>query len=77
MCVMTVIRNDAPFRRDLRARREALDLSRQQLAYQAGCSLSYLASLEAGAIPARSSAVLERVLLALDNLERGREGRVG
>jgi transcriptional regulator with XRE-family HTH domain len=53
----------------LRERREALGLTRVQLAIAAECSVAQLQNLEAGLRPARS-AVLERVELALDARER-------
>src|ERR1044072_658889 len=56
---------------DLRARREATQLSRQELAHEADCSLSWLADLERGLIPKRSR-TLKRVLAALDRIERAR-----
>ena len=64
-----------PSPRNLRQRREALRLSRQEFAAAVHCSISYLATLEAGAIPARSSAVLDRALLVLDQFERARAPR--
>jgi hypothetical protein len=53
---------------DLRARREAAELTRQDLAQAADCSISYLADLERGLIPKRSK-TLRRVLAALDDVE--------
>lgn len=53
---------------DVRTRREHLDVTRAQLAVRARTSMTYLAAIEAGCIPARS-AVLPRVLAALDELE--------
>lgn len=54
--------------RDIRQRRESIGVSRAVLARHSDCSLTYLASLEAGIVP-RLSLVLPRVLAALDRLE--------
>jgi transcriptional regulator with XRE-family HTH domain len=53
---------------DLRQRREALGLSRQQLAQGARCSLTTLQMLESGYRPERSRA-LDRVLAVLEGHE--------
>jgi predicted transcriptional regulator len=58
---------------DLRARRAALGVTRQELAHEAPCSISYLGMLEQGIVPARSD-VVPRVLAALDRLEASRPG---
>jgi transcriptional regulator with XRE-family HTH domain len=52
-------------------RREQSGLTRAQLACIADCSLAHLSNLEAGAVP-RSSAVLDRVLVVLAELESAR-----
>lgn len=70
-----VLKQTPPSTRSLRQRREALGLTRQEFAQTVRCSLSHLASLEAGATAARSSGVLDRALLVLDHLERIRERR--
>lgn len=53
---------------EVRARREACGLTRQELAQLADCSIAHLADLERGRAPKRSK-VLKRVLLVLDNIE--------
>ena len=58
---------------DLRGRRRATGLSRQQLAQEAGCSLSHLQMMESGYRPG-NSAVLPRVLDALDRHVSGERG---
>lgn len=58
---------------DLRERRRAAGLSRQQLAHEVGCSLSHLQMLESGYRP-DTSAVLPRVLRALDRHDAGGPG---
>lgn len=55
----------------MRSRRDRLRITRPQLAARAGCSLTYLQTIEAGIVPARSE-VLPRVLAALDALEAER-----
>lgn len=55
----------APAPDEIRARRKAAGLTREELAAQADCSLAWLAALERGCIP-RRSAVLGRVLAVLD-----------
>ena len=57
---------------NLRARREAAGLTRQQLAQRAGCSMSAVGLLEGGYSPSRSD-VLARIEQALtkDELEGG------
>lgn len=52
----------------MRKRRDRLRITRAQLASRAGCSLTYLATIEAGVLPVRSD-VLPRVLAALAALE--------
>lgn len=49
-----------------------LGLSRQQLASDAGCSMSYLALIEGGFTP-RESDVLPRLERALNEVEPGRQ----
>jgi transcriptional regulator with XRE-family HTH domain len=55
---------------ELRAARERAGLTRAQLAARAGCSMSMLGDIEAGAVP-RRSAVLGRVQAVLDEATRG------
>jgi len=59
----------APVGIDIRVRRDALGITRQALANEATCSMSYLASIEAG-VTVRHSAVMPRVVATLDRLER-------
>jgi predicted transcriptional regulator len=58
---------------DIRARRIALGATRQEIAHEAECSMSYLAALEAGFAATRSN-VLPRVVAALDRLAMSRQG---
>lgn len=51
----------------VRDTREALGLSRIQLSVLAGCSLTHVTNIEAGAVP-RRSVVLERILHALNDV---------
>lgn len=51
---------------EVRARREACGLTRQELAQLADCSIAHLADLERGRAPKRSK-VLKRVLRVLDD----------
>lgn len=53
---------------DVRSRRDRLGVTRSRLAVEADCSLTYLQTIEQGVTP-RLSAVLPRVLSALDRLE--------
>ena len=53
----------------LRAQREALGLSRQELARLADCSLSMLHLIENGYAPPRRSRVLERLTFTLSRLQ--------
>jgi hypothetical protein len=53
---------------DLRSERARLGITPASLAAAAGCSLSQLANIEAGAVP-RQSAVLDRVRAALASVE--------
>lgn len=59
---------NSPAGAELRARREALSLSRHRFATIADCSPNYLATLEGGFYPQESS-VLLRVIAALEELE--------
>ncbi len=54
---------------DLRERRQALGLTRIDLALTADVSITHIATLEAGLVPRRSQA-LGRVVAALDAAER-------
>lgn len=54
----------------VRGRRDALGLSRQQIAQLANCSIGSVAVLEADDAPTRSK-VLTRILAVLDRLESG------
>ncbi|MGI8623714.1 MAG: helix-turn-helix domain-containing protein [Solirubrobacteraceae bacterium] len=55
---------DSPGGFDVRSARQAVGLTRAQLAVRADCSLASLGNIEAGVIP-RRSAVLERVAAVL------------
>jgi transcriptional regulator with XRE-family HTH domain len=55
---------------EIRAARERAGLTRAQVAARAGCSMSMLGDIEAGAIPKRS-AVLDRVRTVLDEATGG------
>lgn len=54
----------------VRERRDALGLTRQQIAQLANCSISGVAVIEAGDAPSRSK-ILTRILAVLDRLESG------
>jgi predicted transcriptional regulator len=54
---------------ELRQTRERVGLTRAQLAGLAGCSLSMLGAIEAGAVPRRSP-TLDRVRAVLTDAER-------
>lgn len=56
----------------IRERREKLGLSRFELARLAGCSLTYLQSIERGCAP-KLSAVVPRIENALTAIENGDE----
>lgn len=53
----------------VRSRREKLGISRAALAARAGCSVTYLQNIEAGAVP-RLSEVMPRLEAELTHLER-------
>ena len=55
----------------IRARRERVGLSREALAAHVGCSLTYLANIEAGVIP-QLSRVMPRLEVTLKSLEAER-----
>lgn len=57
---------------DIRARRRALKMTRQQLAAQVPCSVSHLANIEQGMQFMRTSDVLPRLFDALDRAEQAR-----
>ncbi len=59
--------------RDLRSAREALGITRAQLAALAGCSLASLDAIEQGAVPRRSRVLTEAVAA----LERFRNAQAG
>jgi predicted transcriptional regulator len=61
---------------DLRATRHRAGITRAELARRAGCSLTFLANVEQGAIPRRSP-TLDRVRVILDDAERERTGQNG
>ena len=54
---------------EIRARREALSMTRAELVGRSGCSLAFVASVETGAVPKHSAAVA-RLLEALAEAER-------
>jgi transcriptional regulator with XRE-family HTH domain len=57
----------------IRARRERAYLSQRELAALAGCSFASVCNFEHGALPSpERSAVLARVLAALDEIEAAR-----
>jgi len=60
----------------IRQQREALGLSRQQVAYHAECSLGSVQALEDGYSP-RRSAVRERIEAALARLAAGAQSAAG
>jgi predicted transcriptional regulator len=51
---------------DLRARRLELELTQQELAARAQCSIAMVALVEGGYRPARLSAVIERIVTVLN-----------
>jgi predicted transcriptional regulator len=64
----TTIRRLAGESERLRGRRLAAGLTQRQLAVAAGCSLTWIANIEAGCVPARGTAI-ERIRTALDHAE--------
>jgi transcriptional regulator with XRE-family HTH domain len=67
----TIITTDADVAGTIRSRRRAAALTQRQLAAAAGCSLTWLANIEAGCIP-RQSEVLEHIEAALNAAEHER-----
>jgi transcriptional regulator with XRE-family HTH domain len=61
---------------DLRATRERAGITRAELARRAGCSLTFLANVEQGAVPRRSP-TLDRVRAILDEENRPMNGTSG
>jgi predicted transcriptional regulator len=64
MSNMTTTNYNAGVNTDLRAARQAVGLTRARLAGLAGCSVSSLGFIEAGAVP-RHSAVLDRAFMVI------------
>jgi predicted transcriptional regulator len=65
---MTTITRQAGESEAIRARRLAIGLTQRQLAARSGYSLTWIANIEAGCVPARSDA-LGRISAALDEAE--------
>jgi predicted transcriptional regulator len=65
----TIITGRADVARVLRTRRLAVGLTQRELAAAAGCSLTWLANIEAGCVPTQSEA-LKRIRQALAAAER-------
>lgn len=74
MNTVTSINNAGQIAAALRASRRESGLTRAQLSGMAGCSMSHLANLEAGAVP-QSSAVLDRVRAVLADHDAGSTSR--